>query len=323
MSWVANQLENILIKKGVSDQHIHTMKNSTPLNQHQPIMFMYYETCKSHQAVYTTVPIHKIKITSRAGTHTHESWFDLAKNSGIRESNIHYGKIKNGLKRVLNATYLADYHYSFQQYIDEVHLLYWKDDDIYSVSNDGNHRTIMAKLAGAPYIKARVECMVANQTKYINLQKVKKIIRSFDASIKTLGFHVKLRRGNECLYYKNSAEIHYHYHDELFRYYFRYHWNDSSLPLEFEEDFLQRFSEKLTNIEQKIMRIHRLKNTYKKVHACKYLHISAENLYKLHRIRCFFQKNNRNMLDFAFYLFCIDHDIELPRKRRDYFITLM
>ena len=56
----------------------------------------------------------------------------------------------------LNSMPLDEIKKSYENLYDPVDMMYYKDDDVYYLFNEGNHRTLTAMLLGASYIKAKV-----------------------------------------------------------------------------------------------------------------------------------------------------------------------
>ncbi|GEM_PF-4918886 len=65
------------------------------------------------------------------------------------------------------------YHY----HCNPVSLLYFSEDDIYSLNFDGTHRCLYAKLIGAPIIKAEVTVLKRN-TQYVDILKETLVARN-------------------------------------------------------------------------------------------------------------------------------------------------
>ncbi|WP_343310521.1 hypothetical protein AAHT65_16525 [Bacillus atrophaeus] len=157
------ELEEILLKKGVSDSHIKDIKSTLNFNE-DPFLF-YYKEFENEKPVFKHIPLSKIKSLGCRGS-SGLSWFDHAccrkgSNIDIRRSNRAYQYLE---KQTLE---------EFQSFYKEspVRLIYFQDDDFYAVNGDGTHRTLWAKVTGAPTILAEITIAKKNPLAYMEFKK--------------------------------------------------------------------------------------------------------------------------------------------------------
>jgi len=291
-------LETLLNENGVPEQHISKLKR-----QYQYDIFVldkYYES-KKIEKVIQSVPVNKIKATSRQGL-PNDSWFDLAQNASkviykdnceIR-SNIDASKVEEALDYLLSAENLSVYHQSLVDDIQEVDLNYYDKDDIYAVESDGNHRTILAKLTNAPFIKARVSTLNFSQEKYERGLKIKDSVKEFDVVLD------KLNLTSDCdnIYYHGKPVIGA-FVNGLFKYYFKCKEDNVSSLLS-SEDEIKAFLNRLIEVTNYLYQIYNIKERYQHFYTCmNWLNIWKAKkfiLYLYHSIKCF----NKNSLNLKF-----------------------
>ncbi|MBT2584253.1 hypothetical protein [Planococcus sp. ISL-109] len=172
-------IENLLLEKGVPREHIEKMKVETSINSRE-----YYERYKSTRiSKEELVDTRKIKGVGNRLEDTEErilatvdggyhvtpaytvdydrlSWFDYIsmKDEGLTLSK---GKILDIYYKFEEKSLQENYDYYSENGVDPgsgslTKLAYFEDEDIYAVAGDGTHRTLWAKVSGAPYLLAYV-----------------------------------------------------------------------------------------------------------------------------------------------------------------------
>ncbi|KXZ13440.1 hypothetical protein P4T89_05860 [Bacillus nakamurai] len=149
-------LHHTLLEKGVSESHLTEMKRTINFNKD---LFLFYYEEKEELGIFKHVPLSKIKSLGYRGS-SGLSWFGHAcckgYNIDIRRSQkaFHFLE-KQGLKE-------------FQSFYNKspVRLIYFDEDDFYAVNGDGTHRTIWAKITGAPTILAEITIAKKNPLAY-------------------------------------------------------------------------------------------------------------------------------------------------------------
>lgn len=139
-----DQLYELLLKKGVSSNHIKEMKETLNFNID---FFSYY--FKEKEIVECEVPLSKIKSLGFRGS-SGLSWYDHAIGKG---SNIDSRRRRIALKHLIEQS-LGQFQSFYKKSL--VRLIYFKDLDFYAVYGDGTHRTLWAKLTGTSTISAEV-----------------------------------------------------------------------------------------------------------------------------------------------------------------------
>lgn len=143
-------LTEYLLKAGVSSEHIRKMKSKILENDRG--IYQRYPDLKSLERGYIKlVPIDKVVGTSRGtvGLSVYENVRTM--RSGDREPY----RFERCLC-FLDEMSLKELRKSYEELYDPVRMEYYVDDDEYFVSEDGNHRTLVAMLLGAQYIRAKV-----------------------------------------------------------------------------------------------------------------------------------------------------------------------
>lgn len=142
-------LEKDLIQIGVSKEHIEKMKNEIILPTP-----MYYPVNSSLCRETKLVPLNRVVAFSRgnAGKSVFENVRSIKK--GEREPY----KFADCWSHIDSLNGIVQMHNSFESgnWNEPIKMVHEITKDVYFVSVNGNHRTLMAKLLGAPYIKANV-----------------------------------------------------------------------------------------------------------------------------------------------------------------------
>ncbi|MGE6202998.1 hypothetical protein [Guptibacillus hwajinpoensis] len=183
----AIKLENALLKKGVSKEHIDNMKSEKTLDLAE--FQVYYDI--DGDRVIRDIPVQNIKMTSRAKPGI--PWFDLALNS--KEAHLEASKLSNCFKHFSESLDLHTYYQFFSsdrcRKANPIEFEYYERNNIYK-TNNGNHRTIFAKITNLPVIKAMVTTYVFNQNKYSNYIKLREEFFSLDNKLSELNFHIEI-----------------------------------------------------------------------------------------------------------------------------------
>ena len=131
---------------GVSKEHIKRMKDKKLYND----KLKYYESYEANR-YETLVPLEKVIWTSRAdyGWSVYENVRKM--HTGDREPTRFQMCFSHKKDKKFQ-----EFCESFEKDIEPVNLVHFVEDDEYSVSSDGNHRTLTAMLIGAKKIKAKV-----------------------------------------------------------------------------------------------------------------------------------------------------------------------
>ena len=153
--------DQYLLNIGVSEDHIAKMKEKI-LEGPRDNYYGNYE----HPALGITelVPLEKVIGTSRGsvGQSVYENVRKM--NDGARR----YDKFTRCFN-FLNSMALDELRKSYENLHEPVPMTYYKDEDVYYLTSDGNHRTLTAMLLGASHIKARVSiahCDYEKKKKY-------------------------------------------------------------------------------------------------------------------------------------------------------------
>ncbi len=159
-----NDLEKHLLDYGVEIEHINNMK-SRVLEQDRDVYQDFPEINSSERQYITLVPLDKVIGTSRGdvGLSVYENVRTMYQ--GDREPH----RFENCFS-YFDVLSLEELKKSYEQLHNPVKMVYYINDDKYFVSSDGNHRTLMAMLVGAKYIRAEVTngyCNELKKKKYI------------------------------------------------------------------------------------------------------------------------------------------------------------
>ncbi|WP_039871711.1 hypothetical protein, partial [Halobacillus sp. BAB-2008] len=173
LNYSSEELERLLLDKGVNKSHIKKIKNEKTLDLSE--FSIYYEL---QDETLEYIPVNCIKTTSRV---EHDiSWFDLALlPEGI---NLSADRLNRCMDHFKKSTSLATYYNFFVddlcRQVDPIGFEYYDKDNIYSAST-GNHRTIFARVTGAPYIRAKTVKFKFNQDRYNDFIKLKGTYNTF------------------------------------------------------------------------------------------------------------------------------------------------
>ncbi|MFC7443085.1 hypothetical protein [Laceyella putida] len=140
--------EALLIEQGVSKEHILQMKEIKVKN-HEPLFWKYHNGILTKETML--VPLEKIKGITRCSPGF--SWWD---HFILRKGDLVDSRMESLLSS-LKKKGLEEFRNTFIDEKYKVSLFHFVDHDIYFVCNDGNHRTIWAKIVGAPFIMADIE----------------------------------------------------------------------------------------------------------------------------------------------------------------------
>lgn len=130
---------------------------------------LYYDEVGNSEKLYRDVPLKKIKSLGFRGT-SGVSWFDHACYNGT--DNIDIGRCEKAFE-YLKKQSLEEFHTYYQH--SPVKLVHYEDDDFYAVYGDGTHRTIWAKITGAPTIYAQVTRARKNPSLYKSYLRFKEL----------------------------------------------------------------------------------------------------------------------------------------------------
>ncbi|ATL39874.1 MULTISPECIES: NADH dehydrogenase [Bacillus] len=162
-----NKLEKLLLEKGVFEFHIKEMKETANISEYP--YELYYDKVGKSEKLYRDVPLKKIKGLGFRGT-SGVSWFDHACYNGT--DNIDIGRCEKAFE-YLKKQSLEEFHTYYQH--SPVKLIHYEDDDFYAVYGDGTHRTIWAKITGAPTIYAQVTRARKNPSLYKSYLRFKEL----------------------------------------------------------------------------------------------------------------------------------------------------
>lgn len=259
-----HELESLLIEKGVSKEYLKMIQKETPKKRSLLSDFnfnIYYEDNENEKE--QNVPVHKIKMLSREGL-PNDSWFDLSINAKYNTSNIDLSRIDEALTYLINSSSLSSYHQSLITDIQPVPFEYYDEHDIYTVGHNGNHRTILAKLTNAPYIRGVVKTYNFNANKYKAYTQIKNAIKEFDSVLDQLGFYPD--DDDELIYYKNKAiigAIGYFEHYFTFKNYRR---NEGFYSLFSNTVHKERFINRLKEITPILYELNAIKTKYQQIY---------------------------------------------------------
>lgn len=167
-------LEQFLLDKGVKPDHIERMKKKILLHDKDKYYTSkYYETGKFERET-KLVPLSKVIGTSR-GT-VGKSVFENVRTMKHGEREPYRFQL---CLDFLNKMTLDDLKKSYKK-VFPVDMEYYKEEDEYYLSNDGNHRTLTAMLVGAEYINANVTTLYCNFAKRDKCLAVEKFYKDFN-----------------------------------------------------------------------------------------------------------------------------------------------
>ncbi len=147
-------LHELLLQKGVPESHIKEMKRI--LNFREDTFLFYYE---QEETICSNIPLSKIKSLGFRGS-SGLSWFDHVCGKGV---NIDERRCQEAFEHLVKKP-LEDFQKFYKQF--PVKLIYFEDDDFYAVNGDGTHRTLWAKITGAPAISAEITIARKNYLAY-------------------------------------------------------------------------------------------------------------------------------------------------------------
>lgn len=149
------EFEKYLLSIGVRAEHIQRMKEKK-LQDDRDKYFLKKE-CEEKSLL---VPLQKVIGTSR-GTVGNSVFENVREIQGWERDHYRFEKCFKYLEKMS----LNELIRSYENLSCPVKMVYYKDDDEYFLTSDGNHRTLTAMLLGAEYIKANVTVMVADKEK--------------------------------------------------------------------------------------------------------------------------------------------------------------
>ncbi|MDR0132740.1 hypothetical protein [Priestia megaterium] len=192
-------LYQTLIEKGVPDWHISDMKETLNISEYP--YSMYYDEISEDKKTYRHVPLSKVKSLGYRGT-SGLSWFDHACYNGT--GNIDIGRCHIAYE-YLEKQSLEE----FQAYYSHsaVQLIHFEDDDFYAVYGDGTHRTLWAKVTGAPTIYAVVTKAKKNYERYDAYKWFKVLEKDFNIYLKKheLDWEGKTSNGFSKIVYRGKS----------------------------------------------------------------------------------------------------------------------
>lgn len=152
-------LQELLLQKGVSESHIKKMKRI--LNFREDPFLFYYE---QEETTYNEIPLSKIKSLGFRGS-SGLSWYD---HVCCKATNIDKRRCQKAYEHLAKQS-LEDFQNFYKE--SPVRLIYFEDDDFYAVNGDGTHRTLWAKITGAPTILAEITIARKNYLAYESFNK--------------------------------------------------------------------------------------------------------------------------------------------------------
>jgi hypothetical protein len=169
-------LYHTLIDKGVPESHIKEMKETLNIGEYP--YNLYYEQIERDKEIREYVPLHKIKSLGFRGTNG-LSWFDHACYNGT--DNIDIIRCNRAYKYLTEQS-LEEFH-DYYKY-GAIPLIYYEEDDFYAVFGDGTHRTLWAKITGAPSIYAVITKAKKNYEIYDAYERFKTMKANFTNYLK-------------------------------------------------------------------------------------------------------------------------------------------
>lgn len=167
-------LEQFLLNKGVEVEHIQKMKEKKLQHIKDVYYYSKYNESGKWERENRLVPLSRVIGTSR-GT-IGESVFDNVRTmeDGKREPTRFHSCLN-----FLNTMSLEELRESYKK-VSPVIMQYYTEEDEYYLTNDGNHRTLIAMLVGAEYINAKVTPLYCNSEKRDKFLAVDKFYEEFD-----------------------------------------------------------------------------------------------------------------------------------------------
>lgn len=161
-------LKEYLLCHGVENEHINKMQRK--ILESDRSVYQEFSNSKTQERYITLVPLDKVIGTSRAdiGLSVYENVRTM--HSGNREP----GRFE-GCFSFFDELPLLELRKSYEELINPVEMVYFVDDDRYFVLS-GNHRTLVAMLVGAEFIRAKVtngHCNILNKKKYCYSEEFK------------------------------------------------------------------------------------------------------------------------------------------------------
>lgn len=159
-----------LLDIGVEAEHIEKMKNKILENPHSS----YYDYISSEESILD-VPLEKVIGTSRC-----------TRGQSVYENVRYVPNIMREAYRFedcfayLEDMSLEELRESYANLRNPVRMEYYKEEDLYYLTEDGNHRTLTAMLLGAPKIKARVTFLRLNREKQEKYFATKKFFEEYN-----------------------------------------------------------------------------------------------------------------------------------------------
>lgn len=165
-------LENYLLLRGVPSSNIEKAKNETSDSDRK--FYLTYDPCD------VTLDMPKIDVDLIKGVHrVHDvSWFDIVQSALEGDPKDHDLNISSlRFMKLLNLFTEGDFEYVKEKFENELFLdctfISFEDalEKKYFISDDGNHRTILAKLLGIERIRVRtVKIYNRNDQKYLLME---------------------------------------------------------------------------------------------------------------------------------------------------------
>lgn len=165
-------LEQTLLKKGLSLDHIAYLKDNNPKSLDE--YYSYYDYIPLKDKKDVLVVTKKIIGIDRANNRA--SFFNNAVGRCKSELNIY--RMATAIEHIREDT-LKQLHDWYENLYDSVDLIYFIDADVYQVGCDGNHRSLYANIIDAPLIKANVRCYKCNEKKQKTFLYYKKICSDY------------------------------------------------------------------------------------------------------------------------------------------------
>jgi hypothetical protein len=187
-------LERVLLRKGVSAEHIAYLKNKYPHDFDE--YYDYYEHISENDEKNALIETKKIVGISR--TNINASFYDNA--AGRCKSELNVYRMAEAINHICGDT-LEQLYTWYENLYDPVALIYFSDEDVYKVGRDGNHRALYANIIGAPLIKAEVAYYRRNEVNYNTFLYFKEVCSKY--ALESI----------ESDYY-NHAEVTFRYNDE-------------------------------------------------------------------------------------------------------------
>lgn len=186
--------ERFLLQMGVSLGYIDRMKREACTTSSE--FHLFYEMVWKPE-YHVQVPVEKIIGLTGSRGKDGASWWDhfTGKAGFIVRDRIEYlrGRLEEmGLERFRE-------HFSDKRY--PVDLGYYPEHDVYIVEHDGNHRTLWAKIVGAPVICATVHPFRFLPDHYERHKPVKERKKQFDRILEL--YHLRWEEADHEIFYKD------------------------------------------------------------------------------------------------------------------------